>query len=71
MRMKRIQNTTVLVIAIAIAIAALAAGRVRLAKADDATSSDERQQQLIEVLLSDAPQAEKAFTCKRLTLCGD
>jgi hypothetical protein len=67
--MKRIQHTTVL--AIAFAIAALAAGRVCPAKADDATALDERQQKLIEVLLSDAPKAEKAITCKRLTLCAD
>jgi len=65
----RLQPTTLLMSAVA--VAALAAGCACAVAADDAQSASERQQPLIEVLLSDAPKAEKAITCKKLTLCGD
>jgi HEAT repeat protein len=57
--------------ALALAFAALVVGRASVATAAEAESSDERQQPLIEVLLSDASKAEKAITCKKLILCGD
>jgi len=66
---KRLQPTTLLMSGVT--VAALAAACVCVAAADDAQSASERQQPLIEVLLSDAPKAEKAITCKKLTLCGD
>jgi HEAT repeat protein len=68
MRRKRFEAVGVLVFAV---VATLAAACPREAVADDAPSADERQQKLIEVLLSDAPKATKAITCKQLTLCGD
>ncbi len=54
-----------------LAAAVLATAGMRVATAADAPTAAERQQELIEVLRSDAPKATKAITCKKLTLCGD
>ena len=39
-------------------------------RAADETAAGERQQQLIAVLQSDAPKADKAITCKQLAVYG-
>jgi len=54
-----------------VCILVVAAAAVLATRCASEAAADERQQKLIEVLLSDAPKAEKAITCKRLTLCGD
>lgn len=38
--------------------------------ADDTKAPEDQQRQLISVLQSDAPAADKAITCKRLAVCG-
>ena len=38
--------------------------------ADDNNAAQEQERQLIRVLQSDAPAAEKAITCKRLAVYG-
>ena len=38
--------------------------------ADDNDSAEEKERQLIRVLQSDAPAADKAITCKRLAIFG-
>jgi len=54
---------------VVIAVSALAAGQNAPAAADN-QNPKEREAQLIGVLRSDAPAAEKAITCKRLAVYG-
>jgi HEAT repeat protein len=53
-----------------LAVAALAAV-IAPATAADQAAANEKQQQLIEVLKSNALSQEKALACKQLALCGD
>jgi len=55
---------------IAAAASAMAAGRACAAAADDRNPGGEKERQLIAVLQSDAPPANKAITCKQLAVYG-
>ena len=56
---------------IASVASAMAAGPARAAAADDEAPVDQRQQELIEVLRSDAPPQNKAIACKKLAVYGN
>lgn len=55
-------------LALAVAVAATAGRAARAA--DDQPAAEDPQRQLIGVLQSDAPKADKAITCKRLAIYG-
>ncbi|MBC8872390.1 MAG: HEAT repeat domain-containing protein, partial [Planctomycetes bacterium] len=52
-------------------ISIMAADQVRAAEADDEAAAQQKQQELIAVLESDAPPQDKAITCKHLAVYGD
>jgi len=56
---------------VATVIPQAAISQAHAAEADDAAAAAEKQRELIAVLESDAPPADKAITCKHLAVWGD
>lgn len=56
---------------IATAVFVMTTSQACAAEADDAAAAAEKQRELIAVLESDAPSADKAITCKHLAVWGD
>lgn len=63
MRYSRLTNTLIFTLVVTAAYAGLARG-------DDAKSAADQEQELLAILQSDAPPAEKAIVCKKLAVYG-
>jgi pimeloyl-ACP methyl ester carboxylesterase len=69
-RTTKMHKTRYLTICVAIIAAAVATAAHPARAADDQAAAQDKEAQLIGVLQSDAPKAEKAITCKRLAIYG-